>query len=100
MNGFCDSDVDGQFTYVSPHGSSVIDYFIVSEPLFPSHCELSVGDRVDSWHLPVEFKWKQVGRIADKPAQVESYEDCIVWSENCSFTYKQKLDSNDFKRCM
>ena len=74
VNGFCDSDVDGQFTYVSPHGSSVIDYFIVSEPLFPSHCELCVGDRVDSWHLPVEFKWKQVGRIADKPAQVESYE--------------------------
>ena len=100
VNGFCDSDVDGQFTYVSPHGSSVIDYFIVSEPLFPSHCELCVGDRVDSWHLPVEFEWKQVGRIADKPAQVESYEDCIVWSENCSFTYKQELDSDDFKRCM
>ena len=43
---------------MSPHGRSVIDYFIISEDLFP---ELRVGDRVASWHLPVEFKWKQAG---------------------------------------
>ena len=59
VNGFCNSDGNGEFTYVSPHGSSVIDYFIISEDLFPDHCELRIGDRVDSWHLPVEFKWKQ-----------------------------------------
>ena len=48
VNGFYNSDVDGEFTYVSPHGSSVIDYFIISEDLFSAHCELRVGNRVDS----------------------------------------------------
>ena len=70
VNGFCNSDANGEFTYVSPHGSSVIDYFIISEDLFPDHCELRIGDRVDSWHLPVEFKWKQAGRMTDQPEKV------------------------------
>ena len=51
VNVFCNSDVDGEFTYVSPHGSSVIDYFLISEDLFSAHCELHVANRVDSWHL-------------------------------------------------
>ena len=78
INGLCNSDIDGEFTYVSPYSSSVIDNFIVPESLFPSHCELHVVDSVDSWHLPVEFKCNLVGRVPEKPAQVETYENCIV----------------------
>ena len=100
VNGFCNGDANGEFTYVSPHGSSVIDYFIISEDLFPDHCELRIGDRVDSWHLPVEFKWKQAGQMIDQPDQRESYESCIVWSEDCLPSYKQELESDSFKRCM
>ena len=33
MNGYCKGDPFGDFTYISPHGSSVIDYFIVSDEL-------------------------------------------------------------------
>ena len=53
LNGFCDDDRAGEFTYVSPHGSSLIDYFIVSEELLSRRLCLSVGDRIDSWHRPV-----------------------------------------------
>ena len=43
MKGFCNSAADGEFTaYMSPHVSSVIDYFIISEGLFSVLCELRV----------------------------------------------------------
>ena len=49
------SDRSGEYTYVSPHGSSVIDYFRMSEDLFSANCNLPVGDRVDSCHMPVKL---------------------------------------------
>ena len=50
--------------------------------------------------MPVEFKWKQAGRMIDQPDQRECYESCIVWSEDCLPSYKQELESDSFKRCM
>ena len=40
------------------------------------------------------------GRMIDQPDQRESYESCIVWSEDCLPSYKQELESDSFKRCM
>ena len=34
LNGYCKGDNDGNFTFMSPSGQSVIDYFIVSTDLF------------------------------------------------------------------
>ena len=100
VNGFCDSDVDGEFTYVSPHGSSVIDYFIISEDLCSGHSELRVRNRVDSWYLPVEIKLIKVGRTADKLTQEEISEECIVWSEACLPSYIHEFASDDFNHCI
>ena len=80
--------------------ASLTDNFIISEDLFSIHCELRIGDRVDLWHLPVEFKWKQADRMIDQPYQRESYESCTVWSEDCLPSYKQELESDSVKRCM
>ena len=99
VNGLCTGDVDGGFTYVSPRGSSVIDYFIISEDLFSAPCELRVGNWVDSWHQPVEMKLTKVGRT-DKLAQVENSEECIVWSETCLPNYIHELASDDFNDCI
>ena len=30
MNGVCNGDIQGHFTYISEFGSSVIDYFLLS----------------------------------------------------------------------
>ena len=99
VNGLCTGDVDGGFTYVSPRGSSVIDYFIISEDLFSAPCELRVGNWVDSWHQPVEMKLTKVGRTADKLAQVENSEERIVWSEACLPNYIHELASDNFNHC-
>ena len=97
VNGLCTGDVDGGFTYVSPRGSSVIDYFIISEDLFSAPCELRVGNWVDSWHQPVEMKLTKVGQTTDKLTQVENSEECIMWSEACLPNYIHELASDDFK---
>ena len=49
VNGSCSSDKCGDFTYVSPHGSSVIDYCVISSELFLLNCcDLQVGNTIDS----------------------------------------------------
>ena len=50
--------------------------------------------------LAGRVKWKQAGRIIDQPAQRESYESCILWSDDFLPSYKQELTSDNFKRCM
>ena len=66
------SDRSGEYTHVSPHGSSVIDYFRMSEDLFSANCNLRVGDRVDSWHMPLELCWNNVAHDIEKPAATKA----------------------------
>ena len=47
LNGMCSRDPKGSFTLVSPHGNSIINYFIVSADLLQS--------RIESWHMPVKL---------------------------------------------
>ena len=81
LNGCCDGDRSGIYTYVSPHGSSVINYFIMSEDLFSANCNLRLSDRVDSWHMPLELCWNNVAHDIEKPAATKSRDEracCII----------------------
>ena len=40
------------------------------------------------------------GLMTDQPDQRESYDNCIVWSDDCLPSYKQELALDSFKRCM
>ena len=53
VNGACDGDVPGQFTFIAPQGCSVVDYFIVSSPLVHLVDRLHVVAKVDCLHMPV-----------------------------------------------
>ena len=58
LNGTCKGDLHGRYTYVTGLGCSVIDYFIASEELYYELLpvsELTVAERIESSHLPVEF---------------------------------------------
>ena len=81
LNGCCDGDRSGIYTYVSPHGSSFIDYSIMSEDLFSANCNLRLSDRVDSWHMPLELCWNNVAHDIEKPAATKSRDEracCII----------------------
>ena len=66
---------------MSPHDSSAIGYFIVFEYLFSMNCDWRVGDRVDSWHMPVELRWSNAAYNIDKAVVTESLEDSVARSE-------------------
>ena len=40
LNGCCNGDCSGEYTYVLPQGSSVTDYFLKSADLFSVNCNL------------------------------------------------------------
>ena len=54
INGMSKGDNQGLFTYVSTHGNSVNDYFLVSDDLL-SFVDSNVHLEIDSWHLPVSL---------------------------------------------
>ena len=57
VNGACSMDTDGDFTFGSPNGSSVVDYFLVSKDI-KSLCDVKIADHLFSWHLPLEMYWR------------------------------------------
>ena len=89
LNGCCNGDRGGEYMYVLPHGSSVINYFLTSEDFFSAN--LRVGDRVDSWHMPVELCWNNVAHNIEKPVATESREERIAWSDEFMVSYTDEL---------
>ena len=85
---------------MSPHDSSAIGYFIVFEHLFSMNCDWRAGDRVDSWHMPVELRWSNVAYNIDKTVVTESRGNRVAWSEEFVQTYKDELCSTNFKLCV
>lgn len=53
LNGIARGDKSGEFTYVGPRGSSVIDYIIVNELGLEETCKFKIEDRMDSDHMPL-----------------------------------------------
>ena len=47
LNGMCSSDSKGSFSFVSPHGNSIIDYF-VSADFLRNNIDMSVQSRIES----------------------------------------------------
>ena len=61
LNGVCNSDQVGHYTFISDFGSSVNDYFLVSIDLFEiiySSCNFIVSDNTQSQHMPLELSLK------------------------------------------
>ena len=50
LNGTHQGDTEGQFTFVSDQGNSVLDYCIVSSDMY-----FGVSTRVESDHLPIQL---------------------------------------------
>eukprot|EP00745_Piridium_sociabile_P004303 TRINITY_DN1254_c0_g1_i4.p1 TRINITY_DN1254_c0_g1~~TRINITY_DN1254_c0_g1_i4.p1 ORF type:complete len:981 (+),score=112.61 TRINITY_DN1254_c0_g1_i4:2532-5474(+) len=96
MNGYCKGDKEGEYTFVSPQGCSVIDYFLVPD-FFSQNCNMVVGDCLESWHLPIEMTW-QNGMAKHTQNQEAVVEEKIVWStENADF-FQNEQNSNDFRK--
>jgi len=53
LNGACEGDWDGNFTYVGARGNTVINFVIVNENAYNKTIDFKILERVDSDHLPL-----------------------------------------------
>ena len=56
LNGNHRGDHDGQFTFLSHQGNSVIDYVLVSiDFMYKTSTHFEIGSRVESSHMPLHL---------------------------------------------
>ena len=92
LNGRSISDKNGEFTYISSLGSSVIDYTIVSQVLF-NRVDLAILSRPESAHMPLKLEFTM--------GQLENFEknSCLEtfplkhykWSESKKDDFVKKI---------
>ena len=100
LNGICHGDQDGRFTYVADGGSSVIDYFLVSDSFFPivnASSKLFVTERIESDHMPVEFFYEMprenpLKTLSDHKVQVV---EKIIWNSDFAEKFVEQLNSSE-----
>ena len=99
LNGMCYGDRHGCYTYVSNSGSSVNDYFLMSCELYSSlceSCELKIGERIDSDHMPVQFFFNCFDvchKILEETVTLEKF----VWNEVYADMIGNTFWSKDFE---
>ena len=98
LNGDCDGDREGEFTFVSHSGSSVNGYFLVSLD-FPESkiVQVHASPRVESQHMPVSLTLntaRQHGAraTADQATVVTK----LVWQDNLTWTFQNNVRSGVF----
>ena len=94
LNGFCKSDLAGNFTFTSPNGQSVIDYFIVSQNILQCDIDLNVIANITSWHLPLVFSLNFSCKCQDTLLESPDIENAkrIVWDDNLSNDYMSNVN--------
>ena len=98
LNGDCDGDREGEFTFVSHSGSSVNDYFLVSLD-FPGFkiVQVHVSPRVESLRMPVSLalntaRQHEARATADQATVVTK----LVWQDNLTRTFQNNVRSSVF----
>ena len=101
LNGTCDGDRLGAYTYISDAGSSVVDYFVLSCDLYAllfNKCQLHVIEKTYCKHMPVRMTVnfpndnKNVKNGSNSKVKVEKY----IWDESKSVVFKDALTSEHF----
>ena len=103
VNGTCNGDRLGRFTYICDTGCSVDDYFLISRTLYASlfdGCKLEILDRIECKHLPVkmtiDFPNKNMNTNNDlqNEGKIEKY----CWKEENKDTFLSNITKEHFKK--
>jgi hypothetical protein len=97
LNGLVNQGFDGEETFIGPSGSSVIDYFIISNDLCSDQYVLSleVSDKcVESDHQPVTLVLKCSVVNAEPVKEQLSWVHKIVWDSDKEDTFRTAIQSS------
>ena len=96
LNGLLPGDEDGNFTYISHSGSSIIDYFIMSRCLVHLGLQLSIVPKIDSKHMPVKMSLKLPSTVSGTDAKPKTYKvQKYIWNTEKSQQYFDTCSSDD-----
>jgi hypothetical protein len=103
LNGVCNGDRDGCYTYISDTGSSVTDYFIFSNELLSivyDTCELNVCERIESDHMPITlstvFPNKNIYDVATVVGNQVA--EKFVWNSEKSCLFNDSLYTESIRK--
>ena len=101
LNGLCQGDLEGCYTYICDKGSSVDDYFLFSDELFDlvcDECELTVVDRIESDHMPVTVSVNLFHSVANDPEKRDICQSLekFVWNSENIDAFVKSLNNETF----
>ena len=101
LNGTCEGDRLGAYTFISDAGSSVIDYFVLSCDLYATvldKCKISVIERTECKHMPVimtiNFPNKNTNVNNGRHSKIKV--DKYIWDENKTDVFYDALANENF----
>ena len=103
LNGTCNGDRIGRFTYICDSGSSVDDYFLMSGTLYANYferCHLEILDRTESKHLPIKMSIDVSDLYAGTNNDDTNNDVRIIkyrWKEVNKDIYFEKITKDPFK---
>ena len=100
LNGMCNGDRLGRYTYISETGSSVNDYFIMSSDLLAvvyDSCKLVISERIESDHMPVELfiHLPKQRELNANDSDEDAFIDKFVWNPSNAQAFKDSFDSDE-----
>ena len=98
LNGVCNGDLQGRYTFISNCGNRVNDYFMASEDLFAliqHDCRLHVMQRIESDHMPLQLH-TNVEEMIEPAAQADKNECTakFVWKADCAQQFTESMHSD------
>ena len=94
MNGSVDGSNIGNYTYISPTGCSVVDYFVASKTLLSLSLRLTVGQRIESKHMPVELLIESKSEVKRSDNRTKLFKTKrFQWDEEKRSTFMKQIAS-------
>ena len=102
LNGVCNGNQQGCYTFISNCRNSVNDYFMVSKDLFAliqHDCWFCVMERIESDHMPLELH-TNVEEMIEPAAQADKNECTakFVWKADCAQQFTESMHSDKSKQ--
>jgi hypothetical protein len=102
LNGRFPGDCDGEFTYSTKIGNSVVDYMLASTELFNNIRSFKVDNMTDSDHFPLvcELSCNQLGSTAETTRSAVRPVRRFKWDEAKCDMFLGKLGDDLLGQCM
>lgn len=93
LNGSCEGDARGEYTFVRGSACSVIDYCFISGNWHTIFCDFRIGIKTFSDHMPLEITFKGPGSINEISAEQLKLLPKLFWCERNLEQYQHNMNT-------